>query len=565
VCGISANIAPAAFQPVVTANQTVKDLMIMPGATLTLNAGVTLTVCGNYSNFGTLVASPTSTLLFNNPSVGQALNGAMTAPNTFGNLTITKTGGTVTLNADLDIGGTFTTSNNTSIFNTTGRYIKLAGNFLNSAAGTTFTNPGTTGTLEFNGTAAQNYSPGGNLTLNNVRMNHSGSGVTLVGNNMILGTSGVLTLTNGKIITNAFEVTQNNTAPTSVTAGNTGSFVQGNLRRFLNGSTGAYDFPVGHAVKGYQRANVTFITATSIPNLLANFNTYAALPNGPISNECPNNNYNLLSVLDNGYWTITASANPTSGNYNMTLYNTNYTPSGAGWTVVKSATAPPTTASWVLSGACVPASTMPQTMRNGMNGFSSFGVGVSNNPLPVELLYFAGHAEGKVNMLEWTTASEINNDYFTLEHSADGIEFEHVATLNGAGNSVVTLNYKTEDRHPFSGKTFYRLKQTDYDGLFSYSDVIVIKNIFDEMTLENLHPNPTTGTTEFDFYSSQSTFIEITIEDVYGRAMKKEMIPVERGGNHFSANLSGYSPGIYQLRIVGLESGFSLVRKIVRN
>ncbi|CAN5575047.1 hypothetical protein BH11BAC1_BH11BAC1_07680 [soil metagenome] len=564
VCGINANIAPAAIQPVITANQTVKDLMIMPGASLTLNAGVTLTVCGNYSNFGTLIASPTSTMLFNNASVAQTLNGAMTASNAVGNLTITKTGGTATLNADLDMSGSFTTSNNTSVFNSGGRYIKLAGHFLNSTAGTTFTNSGVTGTLEFNGSVAQNYSPGGNLTLNNVKMNHLSTGVTLVGNNMILGTSGVLTLTNGKIITNAFEVTQNNTAPASVTPGNVNSFVQGYLRRFLNGSVGSYDFPVGHSVKGYQRANINFTSTTSIPNLLANFNTYGALPNGPVSAECPNNNYNLMSVLDNGYWTINASSNPTSGNYNITLYNTNYTPSGAGWTVIKSPTAPPTAGTWALGGVCVPASTMPQTMRNGMNGFSSFGVGVSNNPLPVELLNFSGEPAGNFNILDWTTASEINSDYFTIERSRDGNDFEIVGTSKAAGNSVSVLHYQLEDQHPFYGKTFYRLRQTDFDGRFSFSAIIAISNSFEKISISNLHPNPTTGAFEFDFYNEQNTSICIAVADVLGRELRREVLSVEKGTNHFNATLDDLPAGVYHIILTDIESDFSVVKKIVR-
>jgi hypothetical protein len=565
VCGVSANIAPAAFQPVVTASQTVKDLLIMPGATLTINAGVTLTVCGNYSNFGTLTASPASVLLFDNAAVAQTLNGAMTAPNAVGNLTITKTGGSATLYSDIDIAGSLTTSNATSIFNTAGKYVRLAGHFLNASGGTTYTNAGTTGTLEFNGSAPQNYTPGGNLTLNNVRMNHTGTGVTLTGNNMILGTSGVLTLTNGKIITNAFEVTQTNPAPGAVTTGSTGSFVQGNLRRSLNGSAGSYDFPVGHAVKGYQRANVTFTTATSIPNLLASFTTYGSIPNGPVSSECPANNYNLLPVLDNGYWTITAFANASSGNYNMTLYNTNYTPAGSGWTVVKSPTAPPTAGSWTLSGACVPASTMPQTMRNGMNGFSSFGTAVSNNPLPVELLSFTGHAAGQINLLEWTTAAEVNNDYFNVERSPDAISFESIRQVKGAGNSMALMHYSAEDERPYSGKTYYRLKQTDYDGRYTYSEIIAVANLLEEVTVGKLHPNPTTGKFEFDFYTSGDRQLLISICDAFGRTVREEMFSAGKGGHRFTADLADFPAGIYFLTLADEQNDFSVKRRIVRD
>lgn len=271
-----------------------------------------------------------------------------------------------------------------------------------------------------------------------------------------------------------------------------------------------------------------------------------------------------MAVLDNGYWTITASANPTSGNYNMTLYNTNYTPSGAGWTVVKSPTAPPTAGSWALSGTCVPPSTMPQTMRNGMNGFSSFGVGVSNTPLPIELLRFAGFAAGNENILEWETATEINNDYFSLERSKDGINFNEFAKMKGAGNSFTTLYYKTTDDDPFHGITYYRLKQTDFNGHFSYSDVIAVVNEQEDLSLANLHPNPSLGIFEFDFFTPQDAIILIRVCDSYGRELKKEILSVGKGSNHFATNLEAFPKGIYQLSVTDLGSDKSVTRKLVR-
>ena len=80
------------------------------------------------------------------------------------------------LNNDIDIAGNFTTSGNTSVFNTGGKYIKLAGNFTNANGNSTFQNTGTLGTLEFNGSAAQSYNQGAStLDLNFVLMNHSRS------------------------------------------------------------------------------------------------------------------------------------------------------------------------------------------------------------------------------------------------------------------------------------------------------------------------------------------------------------------------------------------------------
>ncbi|MDT8411942.1 MAG: T9SS type A sorting domain-containing protein [Vicingaceae bacterium] len=102
--------------------------------------------------------------------------------------------------------------------------------------------------------------------------------------------------------------------------------------------------------------------------------------------------------------------------------------------------------------------------------------------LPIELLDFSGKIyDDNSNVLKWATLTEINNDYFTLERSTDAISFETIATIKGAGNSNTLHYYNYIDatlnlKHQTSNIFYYRLKQTDFDGTYSYSDVIAIKN-----------------------------------------------------------------------------------------
>src|SRR5690606_10885203 len=77
--------------------------------------------------------------------------------------------------------------------------------------------------------------------------------------------------------------------------------------------------------------------------------------------------------------------------------------------------------------------------------------------------------------LKWVTASEENNDYFTLERSADGVAFTAFEEVDGAGNSTAILRYESVDKSYLPGHTYYRLKQTDFDGKFSYSDIIRVE------------------------------------------------------------------------------------------
>jgi hypothetical protein len=564
VCGINAVIVPASLnQPSLPAgNYYVNNLTINPGASLTLQAGAVLHVCGDFTNNGSLIASPTSTIIFDNAAATQNINGALVGTDKFGNLSVNKTGGSVILNNNIDIGGNFTTSNNTSIFNTTGKYIKVAGNFTNANGNATFTNV-TGGTLEFNGTAAQTYNQGAStLALNNVLMNHTGPGVTAA-TNMVVGTAGVMTLTSGKIITNANEVQITNTASAAITAGNTTSFVQGNLRRFLNGGATSYNFPVGHAVKNYQLANVTFTTATTIPQLLAFFTAWGAVPTGPAASECPTNTYNVLPALDNGYWQIDASANPTSGNYDVTLYSTNYTNSGgaSGWTVMKS---PSSSFTWGLNGTCVTTSTPPQTSRTGLNGFSRFAVAQSVLPLPIELTSFTGRNEGNYNRLEWMTANETNNDRFDVERSTDGVTFLKIGEVDGAGNSNTLRSYTFNDLHPGAGVNYYRLKQVDFNGTFSHSGIVSIENHFTASVVENVHPNPTGGEVFFDFVTEKSTIIHIVITDMFGRVVVDETRNAEKGRTAVQTKINEAGNGVYTLKIADEENGYSSIIRIVK-
>jgi len=96
--------------------------------------------------------------------------------------------------------------------------------------------------------------------------------------------------------------------------------------------------------------------------------------------------------------------------------------------------------------------------------------------LPIELIDFDGYADSRVNNLYWITATEINNDYFLLEKSEDGIYWTTLAKVDGAGNSSNEIRYEYLDEHPFVMTSYYRLSQVDFDGVGETFDVIAITN-----------------------------------------------------------------------------------------
>ena len=122
--------------------------------------------------------------------------------------------------------------------------------------------------------------------------------------------------------------------------------------------------------------------------------------------------------------------------------------------------------------------------------FGPFTLGSTStlNPLPIVLLSFTAAINGEQIDLFWTTASEVNNDFFTIERTRDLSEWEIVTKLPGAGNSSQTLSYQSIDPDPYLGVSYYRLKQTDFDGQFSYSEIV--KVVFDVSTTLTFFPNP---------------------------------------------------------------------------
>ncbi len=127
------------------------------------------------------------------------------------------------------------------------------------------------------------------------------------------------------------------------------------------------------------------------------------------------------------------------------------------------------------------------------NGLSSFHTVTlaedMSAPLPIELLDFNVQATANKKVdIYWSTAAEINNAYFDIERSKDGISFESIDQLQGHGNTNSEMHYRTVDLNPFIGINYYRLKQVDFDGSFTYSDIKSAVINSDEII--SVYPNP---------------------------------------------------------------------------
>ncbi|MCC7231713.1 MAG: T9SS type A sorting domain-containing protein [Bacteroidia bacterium] len=172
-------------------------------------------------------------------------------------------------------------------------------------------------------------------------------------------------------------------------------------------------------------------------------------------------------------------------------------------------------------------------------------------PTPIELLNFTAVSDNTQVNLAWTTATEINNNYFTVEKSRDGRNFTPVVSVPGAGNSTFSLSYKAVDEEPYQGVSYYRLKQTDYDGKYTYSDLVPIK-FESQAGLVVLNPNPAHDDLSVIVYSQDHVPGIITIISSQGQKVFETSKELEKGINRISVDLTGMAKGVY---FVTLEIG----------
>jgi hypothetical protein len=165
-------------------------------------------------------------------------------------------------------------------------------------------------------------------------------------------------------------------------------------------------------------------------------------------------------------------------------------------------------------------------------GAITFSTGiVYNNPvcitskslpslMPIELLSFTATVEQEQIQLNWATSSEINNDYFNIERSIDGINFTSIDKINGAENSRQTLRYSSIDDTPVTGLSYYRLKQTDYNEKISYSNLVAVDfKAINNFTFK-VYPNPFSAETTFRTTKNLKNAI-LTVYNSYGHIVKQ--------------------------------------------
>ncbi|MFM7021764.1 MAG: T9SS type A sorting domain-containing protein [Flavobacteriales bacterium] len=171
------------------------------------------------------------------------------------------------------------------------------------------------------------------------------------------------------------------------------------------------------------------------------------------------------------------------------------------------------------------------------------------NTLPVELMSFnVKKEEGKV-AIRWSTATEINNDYFTLEKSTDGDNWTVLNEVKGTGNSNTLIEYVEYDTNPASGVNYYRLKQTDYDGQFKYSQTASV-GITDQNLSLITYPNPISSYMFVEFETKINSNIDASLYNQHGNRVKQVLKNYyEKGVYKVLVYTEDLPAGLYYIRL----------------
>ena len=453
---------------------------------------------------------------------------------------VIKIGSNDVIYVDGDANGGFTNkffNGSNGKINSDGTII-LEGDWNNLAYDSVFIDTDADGKVVFKGTTAQTL--GGSkltdfesLTINNP------AGVNLDENIII---NQVLTFTIGEITTGAVDtvIVENNSID-AIASQDEGKSVVGNLRRYM--LAGSYSFPLSDGTN-YLPALLNITTLGSMNYVSAKFIVSAAetVPDGLAVNGTPINEF-----LDQGYWSFTPD-DGTGVVYDITLTSRGHTNGGA--EAAQHAVFKRDGGDWESVGNHVngtQSGTLLEPItakRSSITGFSEFIIGKSeSNPLSVELINFDAICGDDDIKIVWKTASEFNNASFKLMHSTDGLNFNLLEIIAGAGTSNEIKSYNYIHKNPDFGVNYYKLIQTDFDGFESESPIISAACSFS--IIRNLEAAFVNNQIEISFTADYEFDFNINLYDPLARIVFSKKFNCNTGDNLITIAFQPKVVGIY--------------------
>ncbi len=414
-----------------------------------------------------------------------------------------------------------------------------------------------TSTLTFNATGNQQViassagSGGDAITYRNVVINNTSGYATDFSMGGTATVNGNLTMTQGVIQTtagNLIAITNGGNA----NIGSSTTYVDGPMSIDLGSTTPtALNFPIGKSTS-YRPIVITptHSDATNVTYTAEVFNSSAAALG-----------YTLPGTIDRvsgvRYWSVSRSAVANLTSATATLYygigSTDGVTDPANLRVVKTNGAGTT---WFDVGGTGSAAATGTITSNPFTTFGLMTLGNATgggNPLPIELKSFEARRDGSRVFLTWITASEINNDYFEIEHSSDGLTFSSFAKIQGQGTKAGESIYSHIDEKPFAQRSYYRLKQVDFDQQMHYSKVISVDMISTGQRTVIVYPNPV-GDDQFSLRLhgfGPDERVTVRISDLVGRILYLGEFSTENSAEtELVIHRAGLPAGMYVITIL---------------
>jgi hypothetical protein len=253
-------------------------------------------------------------------------------------------------------------------------------------------------------------------------------------------------------------------------------------------------------------------------------------------------------------------------------YSYKYNPLSNGWFWFKNTSgtyvAPQFEQLLLAGGANGVAGTANYSVITGVTSFSG-GSGavilVPDNRLPIELLSFSARYANNQVLLNWTTGSERNNNRFEVERSRTGAEsdFEQIGIVAGQGDSQAEQYYQLVDNQPYTGVNYYRLRQVDNDGTFTYSYIVAVETPNGGKPY-TFFPNPTTAELTYQFVSAQSESVKVEVINALGQVLFVQSYTVGAGQQQITLDMSAYPDAAYIIRAYHANGGEVVTETILK-
>jgi hypothetical protein len=193
-----------------------------------------------------------------------------------------------------------------------------------------------------------------------------------------------------------------------------------------------------------------------------------------------------------------------------------------------------------LSGALnTTSNTLSAVTVTKANFFRSWALVSSVVLLPVELISFEPKCIDNQTVIKWTTAAEINNSHFEIQHSTDGNSWSTIDSVQGAGNSTSVINYEQPVKVNSNQEVdYYRLKQVDFDGTSTHSD-IKLCSCDGGLEITSLYPNPSDGEVNILINSTEVGTLSLKIYDTLGKLIVNDVLTIQQGANVINNVIQG--------------------------